>query len=32
MDPIARFFQEGGIWMYILAGVSACETNMSGQI
>ena len=23
MDSIARFFQEGGIWMYILAGVSA---------
>jgi biopolymer transport protein ExbB/TolQ len=23
MDSIARFFQEGGMWMYILAGVAA---------
>lgn len=24
MEIVARFFQDGGIWMYILAGVSAC--------
>lgn len=24
METVARFFQEGGVWMYILAGVSAC--------
>jgi biopolymer transport protein ExbB/TolQ len=24
MEAVARFFQEGGAWMYVLAGVSAC--------
>ncbi len=29
MDAVARFFQEGGIWMYILAGVSACAITVT---
>jgi biopolymer transport protein ExbB/TolQ len=24
MEVVARFFQEGGVWMYLLTGVSAC--------
>ncbi len=29
MEVVARFFQEGGIWMYLLAGVSACAIAVS---
>jgi len=29
METVARFFQDGGIWMYILAGVSACAIAVS---
>lgn len=29
MEPVARFFQEGGVWMYILAGVSALAIAVS---
>lgn len=29
MDTVARFFQEGGIWMYILAGISACAITVT---
>lgn len=29
METVARFFQDGGVWMYILAGVSACAIAVS---
>lgn len=29
METVARFFQDGGIWMYILLGVSACAIAVS---
>jgi biopolymer transport protein ExbB/TolQ len=29
MEVVARFFQEGGLWMYLLAGVSACAIAVS---
>lgn len=29
MEIVARFFQEGGLWMYLLAGVSACAIAVS---